>query len=199
MTNSDPTDKKLGPQQWQNMLEQLDSGGDGVYYYPKDGRTRMRLLPVPNSTNGVFYRQTARHWQGQMRNRYIFFAVVLTEEEKNQVKVVVTNKTVLKGILQLLAEGYDLLDFEEGTGITLVRAGKGLETTYNVMPSKKPLPIDPGTLEWPEQNLSELATEFERKSRERDETRQSNETPQTPESIPDKLRKSSKESTGEDW
>lgn len=186
---------------WQNMLDQLNSKGNGAYFFPKDGKTRIKLLwPTGHGPHDrVFFAETLRMFRGQTRTRYLVMGVVLAspngdadEEARRKVRVIVVNKTILKDILNLLAEGWDLLG-HNGHGISISRTGSGLDTDYNVTQSPKPIRLDLEDLDWPEESIEELAVKFEADSAERDAQRA--EKPE------EKLTKATKsqERTGEEW
>lgn len=162
---------------FQNMLDGLKSGAGGKFQFLGEGKTRLRLVMPQGTTDPRdFYTETTRVYRGKERTRYLFLAQVVgatgkdvPEEIKNKVSPIVAPKTVLQGILALLAEGYDLLS-PNGNGVTVIRSGKGLETSYNVIPSPKPIPL-PDELEWPEESLVELGNEFYQDSLDRDANR----------------------------
>lgn len=164
---------QMGAEDWQKILDQMSSAG-GPFYYLKDGKTRLRLVPQPGSKTRWFI-EALNTFNGRTRPKVIFFAVLasgkgVTEEMKNQVRPVVAAKTVVTGILNLLAEGYDLLS-PRGYGLTISRTGTGLETAYSILPSQEPKPL-PKDLTWPEiKSLNELADLYEQKSAERDSGR----------------------------
>lgn len=150
---------------WSNLLNDLNTAGSGDFFFPKTGRTRLRLIPE-EGTEDQFFTQVDSVYRGQTKTKYILLAIVLgtdqgplDEKWVNKVVGVVVSKVVLKGIVQLLAEEYDLLS-EEGHGITIVRSGNGqFDTTYTVLPSQKVVPI-PEEAEMPEMTLEEMAEEF---------------------------------------
>lgn len=143
---------EVDPAVWQQKLEELESQG-GEFFYPKAGRNRLRLLPG-NPVRADFFIQVDREYQGNTRSKYLVKAVVF-DGETREVKAVVLSKTVLRGILNLLAEGYDLLG-RNGHGITIVRTGTGMDTSYATMPSSKPQAL-PEDLEDIDMSLEELA------------------------------------------
>jgi len=182
---------------WQGLLDQLSETTSGPFFFIKEGKTRVRLVPQ-KETSDHFFVETTRVFRGKTRSRYIILGVVagvstqeLSDEWKTKVAPIVVPKTVVKSILQLLAEGYDLLG-PEGNGITIIRDGKGIDTSYNVLPSPKPIPIPDG-LTYPDSTLEELSQEFYQSSLERDQGR-SGEESQEP-----KEEKQTEESSGEDW
>lgn len=171
--------------QWQNLLEQLNQkGGDLLFLKP--GKTRVKLLLQENQDPQNFFEQTTRFWQGQPRTRYLVWCTVMPdpkskEENPNagQARALLLNKTTLSDIIQLLAEGYDLFDQEEGHGLVINKVGEKLETSYTVMPSQRPVVVKNEDLEWPtmkteedgevEKTLADIAEEFAKDSRRRDE------------------------------
>ena len=188
---------------WQNLLDEMNQGQGGPFFFPKEGKTRLRLTPQPG-TDDEFYSETRSVFRGKEKVKYIILAYVagtsqgeLPEEMKYKVHPVVISKTVLKSILSLLAEGYDLLDPEDGHGLTLIRTGQKLDTSYNVMPSPSPVPL-PDDLEYPDDNLEELARLYYEQSLERS---QSGPTDDDEEEQPPQRRgrNSSRRSSGADW
>jgi hypothetical protein len=195
-------DTPMTSNSWQNILDQLNSKGNSLFYFPKAGKTRLRLLwPTGHDeSDQVFFVETLRYFKGQVRTRFIVMGQVLTnatgevdEKFRNQVKAIVINKTTLRSILTALAEGYDLLG-PEGHGLTLVRTGEGLETDYNVLTSPRPVKVDYEELEWPEESIEDLAEMFAKESKDRDTNRPA-------EGTDDKLKKARKaqEATGDEW
>lgn len=161
-----------GASKWQNLLDDMQSGQGGPFFFPGEGKTRLRLV-AQEGTSDEFFAETRAVFRGKEKVKYIVLAYVvgssskeLPEEMKGKITPVVVSKTVLRGILSLLAEGYDLLDPEDGHGLTLIRSGKGLDTSYNVMPSPTSVVL-PDDLEFPVETLEELAQMYYTQSLER--------------------------------
>ena len=82
-----------------------------------------------------------------------------------EVKYLTCAKTVIQGILTILAGGeYDLLS-PDGHGVQIVRSGEGLNTTYNVFPSKNPIQVDYSLYDFPK-TLIKMARELEASDRD---------------------------------
>lgn len=166
----------MKPEDWQKILDQV-SGGTGLFYFLKEGKTRLRLVTEPGTKTRWFI-ETASQFNGTSRTKAIVLAVLaagkgVTEEMKGKVTPVVVSKSVVVGILNLLAEGYNLFSPTKGYGLTITRTGSGLDTSYNVLPSQEPRPL-PDKLEWPKiKTLSGLADQYEEDSAARDGQRTS--------------------------
>ena len=189
---------KMSQNEWQEMLDNLSTGESGPFWFIKEGKTRVRLIPEEGSER--FYAETTRVFRGKERVRFVVLGVVmgvstreLADEWKNRVTPVIMTKTCVKGILALLAEGYDLLS-PDGHGVTIVRSGKGLDTSYTVLPSPKPIPIPDDVVE-AESSLEEYSQLFYQNSLERD----SNRGDSGSEEAKPNPTKGSQSSGGEDW
>lgn len=153
---------------WQSLLDQMNSASN--FYRPKEGRSRLRLVQMPEMVpdeEGIFqfYAEVQSTFRGKTKSRFLVPALVLDgpgarPEMATKITPVVLPKAVIKGILGLLAEGYDLFS-DEGFGITVARTGQGLDTDYNVLPSKNPVALPEG-LELPEKTFTEMAEDFEK-------------------------------------
>ena len=152
---------------WQNLLNQMNSATN--FFRPKEGKSRLRLIQMPEMVpdeNGVFpfYVEVTTSYRGKQKSRFVIPALVMDgpgsrPEMATHITPVILPKAVIKGILGLLAEGYDLFS-EDGFGITVARTGQNLDTDYNVLPSKNPIPIPDG-LELPEKTLTQMAEDFQ--------------------------------------
>jgi len=127
--------------EWQDMLDDLGSeSNDPRIYFIKQGRNRLRLVPEGGDPR-KFYCKVVRNYKGQVSTKFLLRGIVQGREE-NSVQLIPCGKSVVKNVLNLLAEGYDLLSPNEGLGITIIRAGQGREgTSYNVLPSPKAVPL----------------------------------------------------------
>lgn len=132
------------PEYYEALLQQLNQrGGDAEFWYLKDGRNKVRLLPEYGRT-GIFFETVQRSWQGGTpRTKYIVKAYIWDDKNEPQMRALVLPKTVIQQITGLLAEGYDLFS-EAGNAITILKTGTGLETSYNTMPSAKAVAIPQG-------------------------------------------------------
>ena len=161
--------------QWGEILSSLSSSS--MYFRPKEGRTRVRLLLPKGEAPTKFYREVQTSYNGKVKPRYLVMALIfdgegVSPEMAKTATPMVIAKTVLKGIISLLVEGYDLFDPEEGHGLTIIRTGQGLNTDYSVMPSQKPIPI-PADITWPSDDFDTIAETFTQGSFEMDKQRQS--------------------------
>ena len=157
---------------WNEILNELKTTGQ--WYRPKDGRTRVRLV-LPEDTNPrEFFKEVQSSYNGNIKTRYMVLGLILdgtgaTEEMSTTVTPIVIAKTVLKGIVSLLAEGYELFG-EDGHGVTINRSGQGLNTDYSILPSRKPVDL-PDDITWPTETFEEMAEQFSTQSFERDKNR----------------------------
>ncbi len=154
---------------WGTILNQLNSASK--WFRPKEGRTRLRLVLQKGDQPQQFYREVQSSFNGKVKSRFMVLALVLEgngakEEMTYTVTPVVLPKTVLKGLVSLLAEGYDLFS-PDGHGVTLTRTGQGLDTDYSVMPSKNPVAL-PAEIIWPDEPFDQLAESFTQGSLSRD-------------------------------
>ena len=164
---------QMTAEDWQRILDQT-SGSNGPFYYLKEGKVRLRLV-AEQGTKTRWFTETVNTFNGRTRTKMIVLAILVsgkgvTDEMKGKVTPVVVAKTVLTQILNLLAEGYDLLSPKRGMGLSITRRGSNLDTAYNVLPSQSPQPLPEG-LQWPEKTLAELADEYEANSSNRDSER----------------------------
>jgi len=158
-----------GAVNWDEVLDTLASSGGGPFFFPKGTRTRMRLVCLEDDERH-FYAGAMTQYKGRPKTKYVVFANVLASEGgpkgaldekwKGVIAPVVITKTVLQGIINLLAEGYELFDETGGYGITILKSGSGTDTDYNVTPSPAPVKINLNTLELPEKSLVEYAEEL---------------------------------------
>lgn len=154
-----------GTDKWSQVLDSLKTGGPFVF--PKEGKTRIRLVLPKDEDELSFYREVVNSYG---RSRYLVLAIVPDSPDPDVIKPVVLPKTVLTGIISALSEGYDLLG-EEAHGLTINRSGSGFNSEYSVLPSNK-AHILSDDVKWPDQDLDELAEEFTKSAAKR-KTRQS--------------------------
>lgn len=127
---------------WQSILDDLGSeSNDPRIYFVKAGRNRMKLVLENPADPKSFFTKVVRNYRGQVSTKFLLRAIVFgKKDEELAVRVVPVGKAVLKGVLNLLAEGYNLLDPQKGLGVTIVRQGQGREgTSYMVMASPEPV------------------------------------------------------------
>lgn len=164
-----------GADKWAGLLNQLESSGGGPFFFLKPGKTRIRLAPYPGTEDFFTECKTAPSEKyGKSKTKFIILAVVfstgqgeLHERWKDKVVPVVIPKTIMKSILNFLAEEYDLLNPKTGHGLTLVRTGESLNTSYSIMPGMKPQPLKKG-LAWPDEDLPTLAQIFNERAVDND-------------------------------
>lgn len=155
--------------EWQDMVDELKAGqGGGRFFFLKPGRTRIRLVPVPgteNETRPTFFQPTEGNYQGKVNKRQILLAIIvgaegreIPDEDKNKVQPLLVAPTVVTQIVETLAEGWDLLS-PKGHGVSIVRSGQGLQTTYKVTPSPTPIPL-PEPIVYIDSTMAELDAEY---------------------------------------
>ncbi len=135
---------EVEPSKWEGKLAEVEAKDDGVYLFPKVGNTKVRILLSPERAVEDFYQPVLRLFKNRSRTQFMMPVIVFEEGEWGQeIKYMVVGKMVIMGILNLLASGeYELLHPKEAHGIIVSRAGKGLNTTYSVMPSKNVIPVN---------------------------------------------------------
>ncbi len=156
------------PKGWNSLLDQLSTNANFVRL--KEGTTKVRLVQLPAMVSGeggsfTFWGEAESEFRGRKKTRYVMAALVFegSGAKPEMAKVVtplVVPKTVIKGILTLLAEDYELFDKEKGHGLSLRRTGSGLDTDYSVLPSRKPVPL-PADIVMPTITIDEMAEQFE--------------------------------------
>lgn len=146
---------------WRSMLEDLKKNqGGGPFFYIKEGRTQFHLIGE-NGTDDFFVEVIETHFD-KPKPKYIVMGVILKtdaelrEQFQNKVVPIVVPKTVFSGIIELLAEGYNLTDVEEGHGLTIRRSGSGLNTEYSVTASPRPVVLDIDNIKPADHLLDEL-------------------------------------------
>lgn len=159
----------MSPSSWEDLLGQL--GNSGNFYRIKEGSTKLRLVQLPSmkvkkGESFVFWGEATTSYRGNQRSRFVIPALVLEgkgtrEGMDTNVTTVVVPKTVLKGILGLLAEGYELFDPKEGYGLMIKRTGSGLNTDYTVLPSRNPQPLPADVVIQKDLTLDGMAAEFQ--------------------------------------
>lgn len=136
---------------WEQLLEELQSGGSANFIFAKKPKNRIRLIrdpkqPVFAEVSSTFRRQGV---EGTTKTKYMILAVDLTapeDDEEVKVKGLIVSKTVFRSIVALITEGYEFFDPTTGHGVTISKSGVGLQTQYSVMPSQKAQPLDPDLL-----------------------------------------------------
>lgn len=165
MTPTKKTDPSE-PINWASVLESLKSESSGDLFFVKAQKTRIRIVNLEDDPRN-FFCPAMTTYRGKPKQKMIFFGIILgtdkgelSEKWVNKIVPIVVPKTALQGILGILADGYDLFSETEGHGITIVRSRTETDTTYNVLPSPKPVPIDLSQFEPPELTLMEYAEQL---------------------------------------
>ena len=153
------------PKMFEEKLEEIEAETEGVYLFPQAGKTKVRLLLAPERDISVFSCPVLRSYKGKESLKYML-PVLLND---NNVKIAVVPKTVYKGILQLLANGWDLFHPDTGHSIIIDRTGEGLKTKYTVSTTPNPVRVDYLTFNWYEGELADYARQMEASDRETDE------------------------------
>lgn len=155
---------------WEDLAAELKSKeGGGIFFFLKEGRTRLRIVPLvgtENDSRPQFWIDTEGIWQGKPNKRRILLGIVagatgreIPDENKNKVTPLLVAPTVVTQIVDILASGFDLFSAKKGHAIAIVRSGQGLGTTYRVDASPDPIPL-PDTIEYLDKNLIQLDVEF---------------------------------------
>ncbi len=168
MTKKSKKGKKRQKTNWGELADELESQGGGSGYFLKDGKNRFRIIPEDSKDDKSWYADVTTMWEGNPRAKKLMRAIPLGLEE-TKLEYVVIPKSALKGIFNILDEGYDLLSGEDAHGVTISKSGKLLQTSYTVMPSRKEVDI-PEDYEENELTLEEAVEEIEKESKERDES-----------------------------
>lgn len=174
---------------WQEILNDLESGS-GEFYFFSPGKHKIRLvLPEEAEDETEFYRDVVNSYG---KTKYIMLGVPLDADEE-LIQPLVAPKTVLTGIIGILAEEYELFDPEEGHGINVTRSGQGqFDTTYSVVASPKPVALEDDIV-WPEQTLDEFAADFEAEADRRSDARNGDDyEEEEPEEKPTRRRRKRK-------
>lgn len=190
---------------WQSLLNQVSTAGaGGPFFYPKAGKTRIRLVSDPKGDDpDEFFRETVSLRYGKPKTKYVFLGEVLATDNGElgdrysaRVVPIVVSKTVIKSILGLLVEGYVLLsdteDDEDAHGITIIRSGTGLDTSYTVMPSRKPQGLSEN-VQWPDESLDDFALMYTENSEQSGSVTSDDDDDDAP------TPGSNKPRTSEDW
>lgn len=161
---------------WQDMLDDLgNESNDPRIYYVKAGRNRIKLAPEGGDPK-KFFTKVTRSFRGQISTKFLIRALVMKgkSEEPPKVQAIPVGKSVMKDILNLLAEGYDLFNVKTGKGLTIVKTGTGLtDTSYTVLPSPSAVPM-PKTFTDLEDTLASLAEYLTAQDQEREERNDKN-------------------------
>jgi len=148
---------------WEGFKQELSSRSSPVLFL-KEGRTQLRLLWPPSQEQPFIPVSTQFRGSGRTKTKWLVAAYIPNE---GRIRAVLLPRTVVSGISDLCIEGYDLFS-PQGHGITVIRTGSGLDTAYNVIVSKNPVPLeDPVLRELESFDLSAIAEAYETSQRER--------------------------------
>lgn len=184
---------------WEQLAAELKSKeGGGIFFFLKEGRTRLRIVPLVGTENDKrpqFWIDTEGTWNGKPNKRRILLGIVagatgreIPDEDKNKVTPLLVAPTVVSQIVDILASGFDLFSAKGGHAIAIVRSGQGLGTTYRVDASPDPIPL-PDTIEYLDKNLEQLDVEYRNQDSTPSSTTGNNTTEETPVA----------KSAGDDW
>lgn len=151
--------------QWQDMVNEYRAKqGTGTFHFVQEGKTRLRLVPQPGTESDAtpsFFIESQGMYNKEPKRKMILLGILseipsveIPDEDKSKITPVVVPPTVLSEILDILAEGHDLLS-PDGHAIAILRTGKGLGTQYKVIVSPKPIEL-PAKIEYHENTLIEL-------------------------------------------
>jgi len=156
----------VAKEKWEGKLNDLNTSEGGIYVFPQPGSTKCRILLSPEREPADFYTPVIRMFRGKTRTQFMMPVIVYENDTwSEEPKYLVCAKTVMQGILELLVEGYDLIHPRDGHGIVINRTGEGLQTKYNVLPSKNVIPVDYSQYAF-EQELQAVVDELEASDRE---------------------------------
>lgn len=172
-----PEKKKDPLAKWQALLNEVQSGGaGGNVFFLKSGKTYLRLLPLTPDQDD-FWSETKTIYNGKERTRYMVLAQIMKTDQGdlsdrwiNRAVPVLVPKQVFTGILNLLAEGFKIIG-DDAFGIIIMKSGRGLSTSYSVMPSQKMVTVNRDDLQFPDETWAELAEGFYQQQLERDNNR----------------------------
>lgn len=169
---SQPVPESSG-NRWQDLLNEMKSSGSGPWFFPKPGKTRFRIVTLngvsqDEATPSDFMQEVEVVYRGQLKTRFLVRAVILgtsqgeiSDRFSNKVVPILLPKVAVTQILSMLAEGeYELFDPIEGHGLTLDKTGEGRNTSYSLMPTSKPIPLDMDEIEDDGISMAELAEQF---------------------------------------
>ncbi|HPB63531.1 MAG TPA: hypothetical protein PLD15_06200 [Mesotoga sp.] len=149
---------------WSGLLDQFASqSGGGKVFYLKPGKNRIRMLP-PKGKNPFISVETS--YRGRTRTKYLVGAVVpdAIDPERNVddvgIRAVLLTRQQIHTILTNQTEGFDLFS-PAGNGLTIIKAGSGLNTTVTISVTPKPIVIADEVLEaWKEFDLEAVAKDW---------------------------------------
>lgn len=157
------------PNKWEKKLDEMESDVSGDTRYIKEGKIRVKLVLEDEANDESWYTPCNRWYKGKKSKKYLLRAII-KGDEKQQVRYLPAPRTVLKQIISMLAEGYELLDTKKSHLISINRSGSGRETTYVVLPSPKVIKIK-GDIIDPEEwdTLEEAAEGIEQRDLDRED------------------------------
>jgi hypothetical protein len=126
---------------WNDVANEMNANSGGSILFLKDGKTTIKIIAPENAHDNVdtswftkFEQTTEFKGEKGKATRFIVYAIDMSDKE---VYPVLLPKTVMNGILNLLAEGHRLLDIDNGFPVSIVRSKSGNKTDYSVMPAAK--------------------------------------------------------------
>jgi hypothetical protein len=126
---------------WNDVANEMNANSGGSILFLKDGKTTIKIIAPENAHDNVdttwftkFEQVTEFKGEKGKATRFIVYAIDMSDKE---VYPVLLPKTVMNGILNLLAEGHRLLDIDNGYPVSIVRSKSGNKTDYSVMPAAK--------------------------------------------------------------
>lgn len=124
-----------------SLAEELDRKASREFLFLKEGNTKVKILPDPGGTPKFFEEVLRPGWQGAApKIKYAFRVVNIENKDNAKEQVIIVGKTVFKTLIGFLSEGYDLLS-PGGNAVSITKSGAGLDTSYSVIPSPKPVPL----------------------------------------------------------
>ncbi len=132
----------MPPTVWDEVLGALASTDNEFFIFPKEGRTRVRLIGLGELPNDMF-RVVQSTFQGRKRDRWLVmgFTIPESQEEAYRLRCVVFSKTAFRGVVEMAKEGYEFFNMKSAHGISIIRSDAGGRTNYTVMPSPSAVPI----------------------------------------------------------
>lgn len=193
---------------WEELAKEMKAQeGGGIFFFLKEGRTRLRLVPEKGTENNErprFWIDTEGSYNGKPNKRRILLGIVagadgreIPDEDKNKVVPLLVAPSIVTQVVEILATGWDLFSAKEGHAIAIARSGSGLQTTYRVDVSPSAIPL-PDTIQYLDKNLEELDVEY-RKQKQGGSTQAQGTGTSTPETKEVESASLSDSGSGADW
>lgn len=173
MANNDAQQFEDQQKYWEGLHEELGESSSSFIFLKSD-RTRVRLVAVggPGSTPDTWYSAVENNYRGVKSQKYLLPAYIppISEDDEPELKALLVPKGLFRDIIGLLREGYDLYS-PEGHGLAISRSQSGGRTSYQVMPSPKPVAVPESILEQAAAyQMVEQAEEYEKMQTQRNQT-----------------------------